>query len=262
MAPEPHELTGAYAADAIEDAVECQEFEQHLSGCADCRQEVGTLRETAAALALAAATDPPPALRSRVLDRVASTPQLPAGPQLVSSPQVDTGPQLGTSPHVDTSPQPAPGAPRRGGRWLAAAAAVIMVAGLGAGITGAVQLRQAERERASAEQILSIVSAPNARRITGSARGGGSVTVLVAGAQAVLLTTEMPALPADHAYQLWLVRPGKAVSAGLGPAGRSASGAWDRPVDGVATGDSIAISIEPRAGSRQPSTTPVAVLRV
>jgi hypothetical protein len=32
-------------------------------------------------------------------------------------------------------------------------------------------------------------------------------------------------------------------------------------VDGVRPGDSVAISVEPRGGSVQPTTTPIAVLR-
>jgi anti-sigma-K factor RskA len=66
-----HALAGAYALDALEPA-ERARYERHLRGCAACRADVRGFAATAAALGLAAAATPPPALKGRVLADVAA----------------------------------------------------------------------------------------------------------------------------------------------------------------------------------------------
>ena len=67
-----HELTAAYALDALDDA-EVREYEDHLARCPRCREELASLGEAAAALAYAAdAPAPPPALRTRILEQARS----------------------------------------------------------------------------------------------------------------------------------------------------------------------------------------------
>ncbi|MFC6343639.1 zf-HC2 domain-containing protein, partial [Nocardioides hankookensis] len=44
-----HALVGAYAVDAVDD-LERAAFERHLAECADCRDEVASLREAAGLL--------------------------------------------------------------------------------------------------------------------------------------------------------------------------------------------------------------------
>lgn len=63
------ELVSLYAVGAL-DASEQQEFERHLTECEWCKQELVEFRETAAALALLSATEPPAALRRRVFEKV------------------------------------------------------------------------------------------------------------------------------------------------------------------------------------------------
>jgi hypothetical protein len=258
MAADPHELTGAYAADAVGDDDERDTFEQHLTGCPHCREEVRTLRETAAALAAAVSTPPPPTLRERVLAEISATPQQRPAEQAAQAAPSAGAPAPAPAPATATATERA----RRPNRWLAVAACLVLLAGVGTGAAGVVQLRRAEQVRDRADRVLAIVGDPHARRVSVALSGGGSVTVVVAGSSAVVLTEGMQALPAGRTYQLWLVRPAEIVSAGLGPAGGSGSGSWNRPIDGVRPGDSVAISVEPQAGSVQPSTTPVAVLRV
>lgn len=61
-----HTLSGAYAVHALT-GPESALFERHLAGCAACADEVRTLRETAARLAVPVAEPPPAALRARIL---------------------------------------------------------------------------------------------------------------------------------------------------------------------------------------------------
>ena len=62
-----HELTAAYALDALDDD-ERSAYEQHLAGCERCRADLRELGETAGALALSAeGPAPPDELRNRIL---------------------------------------------------------------------------------------------------------------------------------------------------------------------------------------------------
>jgi anti-sigma-K factor RskA len=63
-----HELTAAYALDALE-AEDAAAYEAHLGQCERCRDELAALSEAAAALAWApSAPAPPPRLRTAILD--------------------------------------------------------------------------------------------------------------------------------------------------------------------------------------------------
>ncbi|HEX7718147.1 MAG TPA: zf-HC2 domain-containing protein, partial [Marmoricola sp.] len=61
-----HALSGAYAVDALDD-IERARFEEHLAVCADCRDEVAGLRDSAWMLASLTDTPPPPEMRDRLL---------------------------------------------------------------------------------------------------------------------------------------------------------------------------------------------------
>lgn len=290
-AADVHTLTGAYALGALDDA-EIRAVEAHLVLCAECAQEVRSFRETAARLADGVRAVPPPALRARVLAEVRSTPQLPplqrgaesegAGADADTGDAADTGPGPAVGPGDDAYGRPA-GRPtdevgarraarrrRTGPAGALVAAAVAAMLALGAGAFGVVQFRQASQERqarveaaAQQQRVAEVLADPARRVVTGPVTGGGSLTVVVARGRAVVSTAGFSGLPADRAYQLWLVRAdGTIDSAGLGPAAASGAGSWLRPVDGVRAGDRVAVSVEPTGGSQQPTTTPLVALEV
>src|ERR671927_444607 len=67
------EMLAEHALDAL-DANEARVLEEHLSTCAACRAELAEWRNTTAALAFSARlAEPPPALRSRLLENVRAT---------------------------------------------------------------------------------------------------------------------------------------------------------------------------------------------
>jgi anti-sigma factor RsiW len=67
-----HDLTPAYALDALDPDDE-RAYEEHLARCERCREELVGLREAAASLAYAAGpSEPPPALRGRILEAARS----------------------------------------------------------------------------------------------------------------------------------------------------------------------------------------------
>lgn len=102
-----HALTGAYVCDAL-DAAERAAFEAHLATCDACAREVADLRETTAALAMAAAEPPPARLHAAVTAQIATTPQLPPlttpGPAPTAAPGSGTETETATNPADPTAP--------------------------------------------------------------------------------------------------------------------------------------------------------------
>jgi anti-sigma-K factor RskA len=237
---EIHTLTGAYAAGALEDD-ELAEFERHLGACPACREEVHGLRETIAVLAEATAVTPPARVRAAVLGALRTTAQDRPRP-------------------VATHRSAEPVRRRPGGSWLAAAA-VLVAFTVGSGGFAVAEYRSAQDARAQLAAVAAVVADPAAHRVDAAVAGGGSASLFVSGSRAALVAASMRGLPDGRVYQLWVVRPKVVTSAGLGPAGGAAAGAWQALVDGVRAGDVVAVSVEPSGGSAQPTTTPVVTLR-
>ncbi|MFI6480989.1 anti-sigma factor domain-containing protein [Nonomuraea sp. NPDC050663] len=229
-----HTLSGAYALDALPPD-ELRAFERHMNACPDCEHEVRSLRETAARLAASVELAPPPALKARVLSEVGRVRQAP--------------------PIVAAAPDRRPGLRGR----LTASRVTAAVLALAAVLAGVLFLRaqdQLDAERATGERIAAVLAAPDSRRV--SARVGEATATAIYSPQkasAVLVTAGMRALPPSQDYQLWLIGADEIRSAGLMP---------DDPAPVLATsiraGDRLGITIEPRGGSRQPTTRPLAVL--
>jgi anti-sigma-K factor RskA len=219
MTAELHTLTGAYALDAVSD-VERARFERHLAECAACRQEVAELRATGTWLGVAETVGPPPELKALVLAETARTRQLP--------------------PRVT--------APRKPGRTKAfglrvalfgAAAAAVVAVGVGVVTTSA-----------PPAPVDSVLSAPDATAIQSAGEGSATLVVSRSRNQAVLLASGLPALDAGHVYQVWMIRAGEALSAGLLQPRMLMS---DLP-PGI---DRIGITVEPAGGSAGPTTPAV-----
>ena len=74
-----------------------------------------------------------------------------------------------------------------------------------------------------------------------------------------VVTTGLPALPAGKVYQLWLIGKPKITSAGLLPPAKDGQ----TPAvlaTGVVKGDTLGLTVEPAAGSAQPTTKPILAL--
>jgi len=240
MSADLHTLAGAYALDALSPE-ETRAFAEHLAQCQPCQQEVAELQTTAVHLGLAASEPPPPTLRTTVLEAARQTRQVPPVPKSTD----------GARRRWD----------RRRLRLLAAAAAAVVVAG-----AGGLALGQAlDDEPQPQDPIAAVIDAPDARADTVDLRGGGTMTVIRSEQldRAVVVSHDLPALPIDRTYQLWLVdRAGDARSAGL-LADASGTKAVDAHlVRGVRSGDQVAITREPAGGSEQPTMTPLGVTSV
>jgi hypothetical protein len=232
LRPDPHALTGVYAVDAV-DGAERDRFERHLDRCAPCDQEVRGLQETTTQLALAATREPPPGLKAAVLAEAARTrQQVPAAPTRARARTPATRLALGFAA-------------------VATAAAVVLAVVLG--------LQRSELDNARAQQraIAQVLNAPGARLVTGHA------TVVVSSRlhKLIFTTHGLPALASSHVYQLWLIGPSGARSAGLLPAASQGKTAAVL-ASGVVPGDLVGVTVEPAGGTRQPTTTPIVEIRV
>jgi anti-sigma-K factor RskA len=254
-----HTLTGSYAVDALPPD-ELDEFERHLTHCGSCASEVRGLRETAARLALAVAEQPPAQMRAQVLAAAGRTRQLPP----------------------ITSERPSRGAPRsirsarsaRAARrvWIprisvvaaAASVALAVVFGVSQSNTSS-RLSTLENQLSAArvhnQQVDSVLAQGDLRLVTNKTSVGGSVSAIVSpsAARLVVVTSGLPALPADKVYELWLLGPSVAQPSGLLTAAQHGRTV---PVvaSGYVKGYKLGVTVEPAGGTLKPTTTPIVAM--
>jgi Anti-sigma-K factor rskA/Putative zinc-finger len=251
-----HTLVGAYVMDAVPEADRIA-FERHLVGCEPCREEVRGLREATARLATAAAIVPRPELREQTLRAATSIRQL---PPLIAGQQA---PGLGGRVSRWTGRSSLAGTFRQS--WLAriavAAAAVFAVAAVGLGV----QMSTTQHRLSAAEQrmheVAALLVAPDATKLTADVRTGGTATVVMShrARALVFMADQLPELPPSKAYELWVMGSSGDRPAGMLPAEH---GGMSGPmiVRGLAPGDELGLTVEPAAGSRQPTSDPVVLM--
>lgn len=260
-----HALSGAYAADALDD-IERARFERHLANCAVCQAEVASLAAAAGELSALTELPPPPSLRDRVMRDITTVRPLPPVTPESSAPDPAWAPARRTptarddresgaeSSAPDLPGTPDGGRPSQPWRWLvaAAAAAVLTIGGLG-------YWRSLSDEAPAPTVAEQVLAAPDATRLEQSFPGGATATLVRSTSlgRAVLVTSKMPAAPTGRVYQLWLQdTTGHMTSAGVMPPGS------DQVVvlEGDATKATAAgISVEPAGGSEQPTSDPIAL---
>jgi hypothetical protein len=279
-----HTLVGAYVMDAVPEADRVA-FEQHLTGCEPCRDEVRGLREATARLAAAAAIEPRPELRDLTLlaaSRLRQLPPLvapeePAGLAGRMARWRRTGGARAQSAGVRYARAQGGGAQGGGARhgraqraasWLrvpllAAVALAVLFAGAAVGLglhMSSMQHQMSATERRD-HAIAQVLGANDAVTLTAHVSTGGTATVVMSHqARALVFTAnKLPALPTSKAYELWLMGPAGATPAGMLPAAR---GGMSGPmvVRGLAPGDRLGLTIEPAAGARYPSGIPIALV--
>jgi anti-sigma-K factor RskA len=222
-----HELTAAYALDALDEQDE-REYEEHLARCPTCREELAALSEAATSLAYGVESPPPPpSLRDRILQQArAERPNVvPLRPAWRS--------------------------------WPVAAAAAAACAAIGLGIWAASLSSSLDRERSARdrqERILSIVGDPGARHVAlNGARG--SLVVSRSGA-AALVVAHLRSAPPGKTYEAWVIR-----NRSPRPAGTFQDAGAVRLTRPVPEGAVVAITIERRGGVDAPTGRPIATAR-
>ncbi len=237
MTADIHTLTGAYALHALSES-ERVAFEGHLAQCAACRKEVAEMRETAARLGSTVATPPPESLKQDVMASIRRVRQLPP----------DEGPII----------------PLRGRKWpLRATALAAAAAAIAAIVLGSQVIRlddEADRAQNQLAEISSryetvadMIAAQNTK-IMAAKSGDMRATVVLSPqhGKIAFLPRQVPAPGENKTYQLWLIGPDGAHSAGLVPD-------QNTPVvaDTIEGANVLGVTIEPEGGSKQPTTEPV-----
>jgi anti-sigma-K factor RskA len=237
-----------YALDALT-AEDRAKIAAHLAGCASCRMELEQLRADTALLALTAiGPRPPQRARQRLLDAVAREPQR-------------------------TVAKRAP-AHRQWWGWLgwAATAALLVFAFslwrqnmLLHDLLATADFRDAEssRELAELRSIAAPIIDPAAQRVTLVAAKSppqpqGKAYYLKNRHSLVFLANNMPPLPSQKAYELWLIpTSGSPIPAGLfKPDASGNATVVDPPLPAGVEAKAFAITVENEAGSPAP-TSPI-----
>ncbi len=237
-----HELAALYALDALTPD-ETQEFETHLADCVACQEEVAEMHGVTDQLSRSLATDPPPTLRSSVLAGITGTAQDPAIAKEPAPPADNVVPLR----RRGTSRLP----------YLVAAASVLLALAFGG---WALQSRDDAQTASNREaQIVQLLGAADVQTVTAPAEGGGSGTVVLSDTRnrAFFVADGLPTLPEDKVYQLWTIT-GAPVPAGTFTAGSSAS--LVTLPEAALSADQIAMTVEPKGGSDQPTTSPILAL--
>lgn len=248
MTPEDaelHTLAGAYVLDAVSDS-ERASFSAHLADCAECREEVGELREAAARLGTAQAVRPRPELREPTVRAAYQTSQL---APVIARTQTEHGNgrrlRLG---RVRTVPA-----------ILTLAAAVAVAAGIAVGTHYADQ--QAQRSQQRARMVADVFSAPDAVMRTAPISTGGMAIVVTSRREhmGVFIARGLRALPVARSYELWLMGPhGERPAGMLTVRGKGMAGpALLAP---MSAGDMIGLTVEPASGSLRPTSAPVVMI--
>lgn len=228
MTADIHSLLAPYALDAL-DPDERARFELHVEQCEECRAELAGFLATAGRMSAMVEHPAPDGLRERVLAAAARAPQ--------ERPVVTS---LATRSRWH----------RAVPRILVAASMLVALAGFG---SFALERDRNGDLRAERAEISSVLTAPDVETENINVPNVGTVRMLGSKEAdgAVLLTSDMRPLD-DKTYQLWTLEEGKARSRGLMTA---ESGVY--LIRDVGKADTVAITVEPAGGSKQPTTKPV-----
>lgn len=237
-------------------------------------KQVRATREALAAMSKTTATPPPPTLRDRILSAARADAGLDAPDVAAPGAEAPTGPgspppQQQSAPAASDPSVPAPVTPtvesddrrRLPRRWTYLAAAAVAAVAIGAAgwVMGESSSPEPEvRPLASpAEQVFSAEDL----RSTGGPVATGNVTVYLAKSAdtGVLVMDSVPPPQPGTVYQMWLIGPGGARSAGT-MTDQDVEPVTTAVLSGINDASTLAFTVEPPGGSDRPTTTPVAQL--
>jgi anti-sigma-K factor RskA len=228
-----HSLMAPYALDAL-DNDERSRFEAHLDHCADCQAELSGFMATAVRLGASQTHTPPPALRDRLLAEISVTPQ--------------------QRPLV-TSLAERRGLRRSLPRLAMAAAFLVGTVGVGGFV---VERDKANEEHDQKVAISSVIGADDVTSANHRVDSGGTVKLYASASQdsAVILAKDLPRPEDGKVYQVWMIDGEGPTSQGTFETG------GEMIMEGVKGADRVALTVEPKGGSDQPTSAPVATIAV
>ena len=244
------ELAAGHSLGALSEADE-RRYQDALTAHPEWRWIAEDDDQTTALLAEGAPViAPPAAVRDALLARIAQTPQI--------SGVSDSADEDAPEPAADSPADASRPRPRRR-LVFALAACLVLIVGLGIGAS--VVITQALRP-AAVVALEQIENAPDAAQKSVSLADGGTATAHWSASvgDAVLVTDGLPPLDRDQTYELWFVRDGSPVSAGVFSANRGKTTAQLQGT--MQAGDAIAVTVEQAGGSPTgaPTTDPLVVI--
>ncbi len=231
------ELKDAYVLGALPQE-ERREFEEYLAAHPGRRAEIEELSAVVGLLALSPQErEPSPELRSRILEAV--------GAEAVR-PRAGRRSALGWLGEL------------LGARNLALGAVALLVIGLFSWsmlLRAEVQDLRSRVQNLQASQDTKIVLEGS-----GAAEEARVEVVTLEGGRAVLMAENMPAVPEDKTYQIWVIEDDVPKPSGLfEPKQDSAAAVVEHPLK---DGDAIAVTVEPEGGSPKPTSDPLLAAEV
>jgi len=282
---ELHLLTGAYALNALDES-ERAAVENYLAQSEEARTEVTELSNTAMMLGLASPpVTPSPEFKANLMALISATPQL--GSEQASHAETDAAvtPLVAVPPLLTVAADAVPtnehqasireiaagttrsAETRAHARWyrrpmtmlVAAAAAVALFAG---GTVVGQQFTDATYQDAMAQaaNLAELTAAPDVERSESSVSGGGTATLVWSESlqRSAMMFDALPELTGDRVYQLWYIGESGAVGAGTFSA--SAEQDWRILEGSIGEASAVGVTVEPKGGSEQPTTTPIVVI--
>ncbi|HEV8223644.1 MAG TPA: anti-sigma factor [Rubrobacteraceae bacterium] len=232
------ELKDAYALGALPEQ-ERRELEEYLAAHPERQAEIDELGNVASLLALSPQEqEPPPELRRSIMDVVEAEAQRP--PARTRSWLAGVRELLSV-------------------KNLALAAAALLVIGL---FSWNMLLQDQVQDLQG--QVASLQESQETRMValagTGAAQQAQVEVILIKDQKAVLTAEDMPSVPENKTYQIWVIEGDVPQPSGLfKPDGGTVAAVVEKPLD---EDDVIAITIEPDGGSQQPTTDPVLTAKV
>jgi anti-sigma-K factor RskA len=251
---EIHGAVGSYVINAL-DPLELEEFEAHLAVCPTCTREVREFCETAAEFSLLAPqTAPPPMLRDSIMAAIGQVRPLPP-PELETAPAelVPAPPEVAAAEPLD---ELAVRRLSRRSRFLSLAVAAALVVALALGGWGFSQARGRQEQIASAALETQLYTAPDVKIVATTTSNGAQVSFVSSRSlnKALFVANDLPPTEAGKRYQLWTLKGTQPLADNLLDGGTHHQ--WFSGP--VAESTALAVTIEPAAGSAQPTTPAVA----
>jgi anti-sigma-K factor RskA len=224
-------------------------IEKHLETCADCRRELDSLRGDMALMAMSAAgPKPPQRSKQRLMSAIAKESQRQEQPQRRV--------WWGWIP------------------WVIAAAAMLGFVFLLQQkseleedlVETKSQLSSSQSELQRAKEVVATLTASDAMRVTLVAaktppQPQGKAIYLKDRSSLIFLANNMPVLPAQKAYELWLIpKTGNPIPAGVfKPDAHGSATVVNPPLPAGVEAKAFAITVEPESGSSTP-TMPIVMV--
>jgi len=273
---EINNLSGAAALDAIS-TEELAAYERLLSESEEARSEAIELADTAVILGLAVQPiEPPAGMRATLLAQIATMPQngvvpveaVPTARTMDAAPLRSVGGSK--SAPADSAPATAsattPAERKAEQRWfrrpaLAIASVAAAVAIIAGGVSVVTNFGADQNPSVSASALEQLTLASDKQEIVTDIEGGGSATLMYSeklGSSAISMDGTGD-LSLDAVYQLWYIGDDGPRSAGVMPSDAE-GGSWQLLEGEMHAGDVVGVTVEPKGGSEQPTTSPIVVI--